>query len=126
MKDEIKEIIEFLKPIENRTCVTLGNAKCKLLLDYTTNLQEKINQYENPDDMTLFYMWLDEKAKDKIKQLQEENEKNKEIYETQKEYGCRILDACDFIEQRIRKDGFLNLNEWETRDLLNILQGEDK
>lgn len=34
-------------------------------------LKEKINQYENPDDLTLFYMWLDEKAKDKMKQLKE-------------------------------------------------------
>ena len=32
-------------------------------------LKEKINQYENPEDLTLFYMWLDEKAKDKIKEL---------------------------------------------------------
>ena len=32
-------------------------------------LKERINQYENPDDSTLFYMWLDEKAKDKLKQL---------------------------------------------------------
>lgn len=51
----------------------------KTLLDYITNLQGKVNQYENPDDMTLFYMWLDAKAKDKIKQLQQENERLKEL-----------------------------------------------
>ena len=50
--------------------------------DYITNLQQKVEQYENPDDMTLFYMWLDEKAKDKMKQLQEERNMFKESFET--------------------------------------------
>jgi chromosome segregation ATPase len=78
-----------------------------LLLDYITNLQqenktlhennqnmqeemarvwkenerlkEQINQYENPDDMALFYMWLDAKAKDKMKELEQENERLKEL-----------------------------------------------
>ena len=54
------------------------------ILNYITSLQQKVEQlekeneqlrtqvntYENPDDLTLFYMWLDEKAKDKIKQLE--------------------------------------------------------
>ena len=131
MNNKIKEILDKLKDndwyeeldLTGTKWIELKQEETNQLLDYITNLQEKVNQYENPDDMTLFYMWLDEKAKDKIKQLQEEN---KEIYETQKEYGCIILDTCDFIEQRIRKDGFLNLNECETRDLLNILQGEDE
>ena len=33
-------------------------------------LNKKIEQYENPEDMTLMFMWCDEKAKDKIKDLQ--------------------------------------------------------
>lgn len=52
-----------------------------LLLSYIEQLQttakdckQKLDQYENPDDLTLFYMWLDEKAKDKMKQLEKENE----------------------------------------------------
>lgn len=51
------------------------------LLDYITNLQEKVDQYENPKDYTLFYMWLDEKAKDKMKELQQENERLKDEIE---------------------------------------------
>ena len=48
-----------------------------LLLSYIEQLQttakdckQKLDQYENPDDLTLFYMWLDEKAKDKMKQME--------------------------------------------------------
>ena len=32
-------------------------------------LTKKIEQYENPEDMTLMFMWCDEKAKDEIKRL---------------------------------------------------------
>ena len=32
-------------------------------------LNKKIEQYENPEDMTLMFMWCDEKAKDEIKRL---------------------------------------------------------
>ena len=77
MKDEIKEILDKLKMMKYDESspeipLDLISRKAeKTLLDYITNLQEKVNQYENPDDMTLFYMWLDEKAKDKIKHLQE-------------------------------------------------------
>ena len=34
-------------------------------------LKDKINTYENPEDLTLMFMYCDEKAKDKIKQLKE-------------------------------------------------------
>lgn len=46
------------------------------------DLKEKINTYENPDDLTLFYMWLDEKAKDKIKELKQKNESLRKRIET--------------------------------------------
>ena len=38
-------------------------------------LKEKINDYEEPDDMTLMFMWCDEKSKDKIKNLQQRIDK---------------------------------------------------
>ena len=44
------------------------------------DLQEKINTYENPEDLTLFYMWIDNKAKDKLKQYKSViDEVNEEI-----------------------------------------------
>lgn len=84
MNDEIKEILEDLRNKNMSVDDLTHNDKTKLL-DYITNLQEEnehlrtqVNTYENPDDYTLFYMWLDAKAKDKMKQLQEENERLKE------------------------------------------------
>ena len=42
----------------------------------------------------------------------EESQKQKEVID--KIYGL--------IKQHIRKDGFLELNEWQTRDLLKLLK----
>lgn len=70
-------------------------------------LKEKINMYENPDDMTLMFMWCDEKAKDKIKQLQE-----------------RIDKAIEEIElYRNQKTGNLDRR---FNGILNILKGNEE
>ena len=88
-KDIIQKSIECLAKAKLETTYEVAR---NIVLDYITNLQtieqqysailsenaeleNKLNQYENPDDLTLFYMWLDTKAKDKIKQLQEENKR---------------------------------------------------
>ena len=52
-------------------------------------LKEKINTYENPEDLTLMFMYCDEKAKDKIKQL-------KEIIEEVREYIDKEM--FDYLE----------------------------
>ena len=48
---------------------------------------------------------------DYIEQLEEQVKKQKEV----------IDKVYELIKQHIRKDGFLELNEWQTRDLLDIL-----
>lgn len=45
---------------------------------------------------------------EEIEQLQQKNKVIDKVYE--------------LIKQHIRKDGFLELNEWQTRDLLDILK----
>lgn len=47
--------------------------------------------------------------------------------ETIEAYENMRKDANEFVKKYQRKDGFLNLNEWQTRDLLNILNkvGDD-
>lgn len=58
------DLINFiLTSIENRY-------KHLELQQKVNQLETKINTYENPEDMTLMFMWCDEKAKDKIKQLE--------------------------------------------------------
>lgn len=53
-------------------------------------------------------------VKKAIKQLLQENQKYKQA----------IDKAIEYIEIHKRKDEFLELNEWGTRDLLEILKGE--
>ncbi len=51
-------------------------------------------------------------ALNELNELQKENQKYKEI----------IDKAIEYIETHKRKDEFLELNEWGTRDLLDILK----
>lgn len=45
------------------------NKKEREMKEEIERLNKKIEQYENPEDMTLMFMWCDEKAKDEIKRL---------------------------------------------------------
>lgn len=130
MNEEIKEILDEWKKFlswcyeNNDKTIEIHRDKAEKIIDYITNLQQKIEQYENPDDMTLFYMWLDVKAKDKMKELEEENERLKiqvsareELYEYSQ---LKIDKAIEFIKERQETtdiDEVIN-----TDALLNILQ----
>ncbi len=49
--------------------------------------------------------------------------KNNEDLEQQVKKQKEVIDKVyELIKQHIRKDGFLELNEWQTRDLLDILK----
>ena len=124
MKDEIKEILDYYKRTnknhfgyEQDKIITYKEAH--LLLDYITNLQEKVEQYENPEDMTLFYMWLDEKTKDKMKKLQEENNNLKKDFK-------RHIDRINELTERNEKAIEYNNKNIHSQTLNNILQGSDK
>ena len=79
MNEEIKELLNDLNNKEVTVDDLTHNDKT-LLLGYIAYLQKRVDQYENPNDLTLFYMWLDEKAKDKMKQLEQENERLERKY----------------------------------------------
>ena len=117
-EEEIKEILDRLFVYKNENdemkyqpedILTINDVW--LLLDYITNLQEKVNQYENPEDMTLFYMWLDVKAKDKMKEMQttvnnckqeinkltaESTEWESKYYDLQEKYNKALEILVDF------------------------------
>ena len=114
MNNEIKEILDSLKfVIDNPTLedevgdeqVTIINytelnaEESKQLLDRITNLQEENS--EQLDENLKLSEWLVKKQK-------------------------RIEKAIEYIKEHQRKDELLNLNEWQTRDLLNILNGGDE
>ena len=52
---------------EKENCQTV-----KTLLKENQELKEKLDKYENPEDMTLMMMWCTEKVKDENKKLKEE------------------------------------------------------
>lgn len=56
--------------------------------------------------------WGSKNIKQHIQRLQQENKHQKEV----------IDKIYELIKQHIRKDGFLELNEWQTRDLLKLLK----
>ena len=61
--------------------------KVKELQQENKQLKEKINTYENPEDLTLMFMYCDEKAKDKIKQLKEVIEEVRKYIDNMIVYG---------------------------------------
>lgn len=137
MNDEIKEILDNFKNYEERYKQCNENQfiifyrDIHLLLDYITNLQQKVEQYENPDDLTLFYMWLDEKAKDKMKELQQENQILKEHLEAYKKDGDETQDRIDKAIIKL-EESQKGLEEWhfdgydpDLLGIINILKGDN-
>lgn len=77
------------------------------LLKENQELKKKINTYENPEDLTLMFMYCDEKAKDKIKCLEQENQQLKEENEKYKEVINKLSKSIDG-----HYDGFTTVNEF--------------
>ena len=105
MNNNIKEILDKIEKVANRETASrnalmeMKDKDYQLLLDYITNLQERINNYENPEDLTLFYMWLDEKAKDKLKGLQQRIDKlNNRIHALEKHNQKLQLEAQKYFD----------------------------
>ncbi len=114
------------------------------MADYITNLQQEneqlrtqVNTYENPDDLTLFYMWLDEKAKDKMRHMENEiiqlKQFNQMLTEMGEDYKSRCEKANNFIEENWISykdskdfkefDEVLEVFIKEINELYNILNG---
>jgi hypothetical protein len=62
-------------------------------------LKDKINTYENPEDLTLMFMYCDEKAKDKIKQLKEVIEEVRALHKKFcTKHGIIVFENNELIE----------------------------
>ena len=89
-------------------------------------LNKKIEQYENPEDMTLMFMWCDEKAKDEIKRLNNIiNELEKWLEEEQDRLA---RETSNIYEDSLGKTRLVNENIYEEvqkiKDKLHELKGE--
>ena len=54
-------------------------------------LKEQLNKYTDPKDLTLMFMYCDEKAKDKIKCLEQENQQLKEQLEQKEDIIDKVI-----------------------------------
>lgn len=90
---EIQAILAFSN-------INIGN--CNKINDLIIELSKERNQFKEYTNHNY----------NKAKQLQQ---KNKQLKET-------IDKIYELIKQHIRKDEFLELNEWQTRDLLKLLK----
>lgn len=130
MNNEIKEILDKLKDndwyeeldLTGTKWIELKQEETNQLLDYITNLQQEnehlrtqVNTYENPDDYTLFYMWLDAKAKDKMKQLQEENERLNNKLE-------KIKEIINYYA--VENEDYSKIYNDEEKELLEVVEGD--
>ena len=66
-------------------------------------LKDKINTYENPEDLTLMFMYCDEKAKDKIKQLKADLTKEKLAYSNLRDTYNKKYDECKLYKEVIEE-----------------------
>ena len=146
MKEESNLVAEILTNDINTLVEDLNNVikAHNVLVEENEQLEDRINKYENPDDLTLFYMWLDEKTKDKIKELEEENKRLKEEYmllsnasdEYEDKLQERIDKAIEYIENNSLYDEEYDYNyeeemylsgiddEVAKKDLLDLLKGD--
>lgn len=85
------------------------------ILKENQQLKEQLNKYTDPEDLTLMFMYCDEKAKDKIKCLEQENQQLKEHLH-QKE------DIIDKVIKWIEND-YYSMN---TTDIDSILVRNNK
>lgn len=72
-------------------------------------------------------MMSKEEARNRVKELLNENQADLITKYMFLEQQCKkqkeVIDKIyELINQHIRKDEFLELNEWQTRDLLNLLK----
>ena len=87
----------------------IGDMSESELKDFIIELQEENSRYE--------------KQNKKLKEINAEHKKlNGELREENKKYKEVIDKAIEYIEIHKRKDEFLELNEWGTRELLDILK----
>ena len=145
MKDEIKEILEEVNKIIDNTSYNedftyFQTSHISKLLDYITNLQQKIEKLENDKRGMLVQLYKANDEKDKLKEKIKHYEKTQTFGDYVKEvnllvdYKTRNEKAIEFVNEFIQEDYYEKLDEyithftWNTtkEDLLNKLQGVDK
>lgn len=137
MNEKLIEQLNLLRLYRDKGCLDLHY---KILIDYIDDLElenKKLKQWDcNKDSRNSRQRVANAKLIKENQQLKEERESNVNfISELQNdlfilttannELHNKIDKAIEYIEKHKRKDEFLNLNEWQTRELLEILKDSD-
>lgn len=88
LKEKVGELTQSLNEQMKET--NKENLDCSKYAIENQQLKEKINTYENPEDLTLMFMYCDEKAKDKVKDLNEKVDYLKNKCEN-KDKWCQLI-----------------------------------
>lgn len=75
----------------------------KKLQQENEQLKEKIDKYENPEDMTLMMMWCTEKVKDENKQLKKQLEESKNLKNKLLVYNASIKGNWNKLKEYIKE-----------------------
>ena len=89
LKDKVKELSGWDKNKDTRN--SRQRTTIKNLLKKNQQLKEELNKYTDPKDLTLMFMYCDEKAKDKIKCLEQENQQLKEQLEQKEDVIDKVM-----------------------------------
>ena len=92
------------------------------LLRQNTNLKERVDMYENPEDLTLMFMYCDEKAKDKIKHLVSVLKEIREYidnYDVFKEFSFPLMKRAE--ENQVKSSIKYEFDKSIKKDLLEII-----
>lgn len=86
----------------------------QVLLRENQELKEKLDKYENPEDMTLFVMWCTEKVKDE----------NKELKKQLENCYCNRTDCSSRIKDSKKYDSLVQKVETQQKEFIKYLEDE--
>lgn len=95
----------------------------QLLIKEKNELKKKIATYEDPEDLTLMYMYCDIKAKDKIEELKNQL-KEKEEYINKLQTTKDKLDKCN-VENTKHQTKFKNYLLFESEKNMKLIRNYD-
>lgn len=84
----------------------------QVLLRENQELKEKLDKYENPEDMTLFAMWCTEKVKDE----------NKELKKQLENCYCNRTDCSSRIKDSKKYDSLVQKVETQQKEFIKYLE----
>lgn len=93
-------------------------------------LKEELNKYTDPKDLTLMFMYCDEKAKDKIKELEKQlvvgEKQYKDLVEEKEELKAEneIFDTklCEYIDQEQQWINLVNMLKNQQKEFIEYLE----